>query len=98
MSKEPRDYFEEKSAALINEIKARLEELEYRAETVPWDPDSDERREFDDLRIRLHDTETLFDELRAAADSAWPALRNEMEQRLTALSDTVAARLARVKL
>jgi ElaB/YqjD/DUF883 family membrane-anchored ribosome-binding protein len=98
MSKEPRDYFEEKSAALINELKAELDELEYNAENVPWDPGSDEHREFDDLRIQLQDTENLLHELKAAADPAWPAIRDEMEKRLGALNEAVGRRLSKAKL
>jgi hypothetical protein len=98
MSKEPREYFEEKSAALINELKAELEELEYSAENVPWDPGTDEHRDFDNLGIQLQDAENLLHELRAAADSAWPAIRDEMERRLAALNDTVGRKLSRAKL
>jgi hypothetical protein len=98
MSKEPREYFEEKSAALINELKAELDELEYSAENVPWDPGSDEHREFDDLHIRFQDAENLLHELRAAGEPAWPGLREEMEKRLSALNEAVGRRLSKAKL
>ena len=98
MSKEPREYFEEKCAALLNEVKAGLEELEYRAENVPWDAGTDEHREFDDLRIRLQDAENLLHELRAAGEPAWLALRDEIEGRLAALNEEVGRRLSRAKL
>jgi hypothetical protein len=95
MSREPREYFEDKCAARISEIKAELDELEYDAENVPWDPGADEYREIVDLRLRLQELEKKLEEMRAAGDAAWPVVRDEMEAGLSALSQAVGQRLTK---
>jgi hypothetical protein len=97
MSKEPREYFEEKCAARINEIKAELDELEYSAENVPWDPGADESREIENLRIQLQDVEKKLHELRASGDSSWPLIRAEMETALSVLGRSVSRKLSQGK-
>jgi hypothetical protein len=94
MSKEPREYFEEKCAARINEIKAELDELEYAAGNVPWDPGADEAREIENLRIQLQGVERKLHELRAAGDASWPLVRAEMEAALSALGRSVSRKLS----
>jgi hypothetical protein len=94
MSKEPREYFEDKCAARINEIKAELDELEYNTENVPWDPGADEYRDITNLRIQLQDVEKKLHELRAAVDSVWPTVRDEMEASLSVLGHAVSQKLS----
>lgn len=85
MSKEPREYFEDKCAAWINEIKA---------ENVPWDPGADEYREITNLRIQPQDVEKKLHEMRTAVDAVWPAIRDEMEAGLSTLSQAVSQKLS----
>lgn len=94
MSKEPREYFEDKCAARIAEIRAELDELEYSSENVPWDPGADEFREIENLRLQLQDLEKKLHEMRAAVDVLWPTIRDEMEAALSALGQAVRHRLS----
>jgi DNA repair ATPase RecN len=94
MSKEPREYFEDKCAARINEIKAELDELEYSSENVPWDPGADEYREIANLRFQVQDLEKKLHEMRTAVDVLWPTFRDEMEAGLSALGQAVGQKLS----
>lgn len=94
MSEEPREYFEEKCAARISEIKAELDELEYAVENVPWDPGADETREVENLRLELQDIEKKLHELQAAGDTSWPLIRAEVETALSALGRSVGRKLS----
>jgi hypothetical protein len=57
MTKEPREYFEDRCEAWIREIKAELDELQYKMENGPWEPGSDESREDMTLRLQLEEAE-----------------------------------------
>jgi hypothetical protein len=85
MTKEPREYFED---------KGELDELKFRMENVPWEPGTDEDREIQSLGLRLAEAERKLHELRAASDSSWHPMREELEAILTGLGDAINQSLA----
>jgi hypothetical protein len=71
MTKEPREYFEDKCEAWIRELGADLDEPQFRMENVPREAGADESREIKTLCLRLEEDEKKLHQLRATSDSSW---------------------------
>jgi hypothetical protein len=94
MTKEPREYFEDKCEAWIKELKAELDELQFDMENVPWEPGSDESREVMTLRLQIEEAEKKLHQLRTISDSSWSNMRAEIEELLSNLSNVINQGLA----
>jgi hypothetical protein len=94
MTKEPREYFEDKCEAWIRELKATLDELQFRLENSPWGPGSDESREVMTLRLHIDEAEKKLHQFRTISDSSWSIMRTEIEELLSGLSNTIDQSLA----
>lgn len=93
MTKEPREYFEDKCEAWIRELRAELDELQFKMENVPWEPGSDESREVMTLRLQLEEAEKKLHQLRTTSDNSWSLVRTEIEEILSGLNNAINQRL-----
>ncbi len=82
MSKEPREYFEDKFEAQLRAFKEELEEWQFKLENMGWESETDNLREVMELGLKLETATRKFQELRTASDSSWPLQKEAIENTL----------------
>jgi hypothetical protein len=93
MTKRPREYFEDKCGSWITELKAELDELQFRTENAPWEAGTDESREIKALCLRLEEAEKKLHQLRTTSDNSWSLVRTEIQELLSGLSNAINQKL-----
>jgi hypothetical protein len=97
MSKEPREYFEDRCEAQIREYRAELDELRFGVDEEPWESGSDEAREVQALEALLNEAEETFREMKIASLPAWPAIQHDLEERFEEIRTGIEAIQGRLR-
>jgi len=82
MTKEPRDFYEDKVDAQIKAFLDDLGELEFKVESMGWESEMENKREIMELRLKLEGLARKFQELRATDDHSWRLKKEDMERAL----------------
>lgn len=82
MTKEPREYFEDKFDAQLKVFMDDLGELEFKVESMGWESEMENKREIIELRLKLEALAKEFQGLRTADDLSWRLGKEDMENAL----------------
>lgn len=96
MSKEVREFFEDKIAAQLLAFREELEELDYRVENRGWESDIEIQQELMEIGVKLKALGKDFQALKTIPDQSWELLKEDLEnglQELSAAIKDVASRL-----
>lgn len=88
MSGNDRSEFIEKLKSRLDELDAKLDELERKGEQFEGQAAREYENRLHDLRKRRREAKRKLDELRAAGDEQWQALKDEAEHAWKALGNS----------
>ncbi|MDH4197023.1 MAG: hypothetical protein OEW05_06435 [Candidatus Aminicenantes bacterium] len=96
MSKEPREFFEDKVGAQLLAFQDELEELDYRVENRGWESDIEIQQELMELGVKLKALRKDFQVLKTIPDQSWQLQKEDLENALQELSASIKDMISRL--
>lgn len=96
MSREPREYFEDKVGAQLVACQEELEELDYRVENRGWESDVEIEQELMELGVKLKTLRKDFQILKTIPDPSWQRQKEDLENALQEWNASIRGMISRL--